>query len=115
MKVRFWVVSAQGQSLRESLNNDLDKDRDRPEEKMKYPVRLEKAHTPDRFPGWSWVHSRTGGKGSIKYRWNPHLHILECWAITKMGNRPSKLIGEFVESVLNSQRRRIKSVHIEVG
>jgi len=41
--------------------------------------------------------------------------ILECWAVTKMGNRPSQLIGEFVESVLNSQRRKIKSVHIEVN
>jgi len=32
-----------------------------------------------------------------------------------MGNRPSQLIGEFVEAVLNSQRRRIKSIHTEVG
>jgi len=65
MKVRFWVVSAKGQSLRESLNNDLDKDRSRPEEKMKYPVRLQKEHKIDRSPGWSWVHSRQGGKGAI--------------------------------------------------
>ena len=115
MKVRFWVVSAKGQSLRESLNNDLDKDKGRPEGRMKYPVRLQKEHKIDRSPGWSWVHSRQGGKGAIKYRWNPHLMILECWAVTKMGNRPSQLIGEFVESVLNSQRGRIKSIHIEVS
>lgn len=31
------------------------------------------------------------------------------------GNRPSQIIGEFVETLLDSQRRAIKSIHIDVG
>jgi hypothetical protein len=113
MKVRFWVVSARGTSLRDSLNNDLTKDRTR--KTNRYPVRLQQQQKIDRPEGWSWVHSRSGGKGAVRYRWNSQLQILECWAVTKGGNRPSQLIGEFVESVLNSQRRGVKSIHIEVG
>lgn len=113
MKVRFWVVSAEGRSLRDSLNNDLTKDRGR--KNKRYPVQLQQERKIDRPEGWSWVHSRNGGKGAVRYRWNAQLQILECWAVTKEGNRPSQLIGEFVESVLNSQRRKVKSIHIEVG
>lgn len=113
MKVRFWVVSAKGTSLRDSLNNDLTKDRAR--NNKRYPVRLEKERKSDRPEGWSWVHSRNGGMGAVRYRWNQQLEILECWAVTKGDNRPSQIIGEFVETVLSSHKRKIKSIHIEVG
>jgi len=113
MKVRFWVVSAKGTSLRDSLNNDLTKDRAR--KNKKYPIQLQRERKIDRHEGWSWVHSRNGGSGAVRYRWNSQLQILECWAVTRGGNRPSQLIGEFVASILNSQRRKVKSIHIEVG
>jgi len=69
----------------------------------------------ERNPGWSWVHSRYSGMGSVKYKWNNHPKILESWAVTKKGNRPFQLIGEFVETVLQLQARDIKSIHIALG
>ena len=51
MKVRFWVVSARGTSLRDSLNNDLTKDRTR--KTNRYPVRLQQQQKIDRPEGWS--------------------------------------------------------------
>jgi len=115
MKARFWVVSNKGASLRDSLNADLVKDKLRPSEKWKYPVRLMQSKKADRSRGWSWAHSRYEGKGSVRYRWNHQLKILECWTVTKTSNRPYQLIGEFVEAVLNSQKKNVKSIHIEVG
>ena len=115
MKARFWIVGKTGISLRDALNTDLARDKDRPKAKKRFPVQLAKQHKADRSPGWSWVHSGNGGKGSIRYQWTRDLNILECWAVTKGGNRPSQLMGEFIEAVLNSQRAKIKSIHIDVG
>jgi hypothetical protein len=115
MKARFWVVGNSGGSLRESLNLHLSKDRSRSNEKAKFPVCLKKAHAVDRPEGWSSIRSRYYVKGAVRYRWNNQLKILECWAVTKGGNRPFRLMGEFVESILSSQGNRVRSIHIEVG
>ena len=113
MKVRFWVVAKT--NLRGSLNKHLDSDQSRSNDNAYYPVKLAKQKKGDRPEGWSWVRSRYQGKGSVRYRWNYKLKILECWAVTKEGNRPFQIIGEFVETVLNSQKHKVKSIHIEVG
>jgi hypothetical protein len=115
LKARFWVVSKKAGSLRERVNDRLNQDRPRTNDDAKYPVRLKRQKRRDRSRGWSWVHSRYRGRGAVRYRWNPRLKILECWAVTKQGNRPSQLIGEFVETLLDSQPRAIRSIHIEVG
>lgn len=113
MKARLWVVGKQSESLRKSLNHTLARDSDRVNPKQ--PVRLKKQKKQDRPDGWSWVLSRNGGKGSLKYRWNSHLRILECWAVAKVGNRPSQLMSEFVETLLSTQKPRVRSIHIEVS
>jgi hypothetical protein len=41
--------------------------------------------------------------------------MLECWAVTQKGNRPSQIIGEFIEMLLDTQKTAINSIHIEVG
>jgi hypothetical protein len=97
MKARFWVVCEEGISLRGRLNAKLTRDRRRPDDSAKDPVRLKRQKNRDRRRGWSWVHSRKRGRGAVRYRWNPRLRILECWAVTRHGNRPSQLVGEFVE------------------
>ena len=114
MKARFWVVG-NGDSLRESFNTHLSKDRTRDNGKAKFPVCLKKAHDVERPEAWSSIRSRYYAKGAVRYRWNSQLKILECWAVTKGGNRPFRLMGEFVESILSSQGKRIRSIHIEVG
>lgn len=113
MKACLWAVGKQPESLRKFVNESLAKDNAR--RTPMQPVSLEQQKKSDRKGGWSWIHSRNGGKGSLKYRWNGQLKILECWAVTKSGNRPSQLIGEFVETLLNSQKKRIRSIHIEVS
>jgi len=115
VKARFWVVGNVKGSLRESFNIHLSRDRSRSNERAKFPVCLKKAHTADRPEGWSSIRSRYYVKGAVRYRWNAQLSILECWAVTKGGNRPFRLIGEFVESILASQSKRVRSIHIEVG
>ena|SRR2546425_256852 len=115
MKVRFWVVCGKGPSLRDLLNDRLGRDRRRLEDRAKYPVRLKRERKVDRRHGWSWVQSRNRARGVVRYRWNSQLKILECWAVTRAGNRPSQLIGEFVETLLDAKPGRIKSIHIEVG
>jgi len=113
MKARLWVVGKKPESLRRELNDTLSRVGERT--KPKHPVRLNKEWKRDRPDGWSSIRSTNGGKGSLKYRWNPQLRILECWAVTKAGNRPSQLIGEFVEMILSTQKPRVRSIHIEVS
>ena len=113
MKCRFWVVGNSGRSLRDLINQKVAEDRGRPETIVRYPVRLKRALKAERRRGWGWVHSRYGGRGVVRYRWNAQLRILECWAVTKAGNRPAQIIGEFVETLLGSARGRIKHIHIE--
>ncbi len=108
MTVRFWVVGKKT-NLRKALNSTLSLS------SSKHPIKLKKQKKLARQSGWSWVHSSWGGKGALKYRWNSHLRILECWTVTKAGNRPSQLIGEFVETLLDSQRGRVRNIHIEVS
>jgi hypothetical protein len=115
MKVRFWIVGKKSASLRGSLGARLMKDRSRPHDDSRYPIRLTRSKKPNRPGGWSVVHSRYEARGSVRYRWNSQLEILECWAVTKTSNRPYRLIGEFVEAVLDSPTKEVKSIHIEVG
>lgn len=102
-------------SLRDSLNAVLTRDRRRADNNAHYPILLKKQRKATRRRGWSWVPSRHGAKGAVRYRWNPQLKILECWAVTSHGNRPSQLMGEFVETLLDSRKAGVKSIHIEVG
>ena len=114
MKARFWVVCTRGRSLRELLNDRLASDQGRKDESAKYQVRLKKDRKVDRRKGWSWVHSRNGGRGAVRYSWNRQLRMLECWAVTREKNRSSQIIGEFIETLLDTTRRRIKHIHVEV-
>ena len=115
MKARFWVVGEGAGSLRARMNARLKKDRKRTTERAHSPLILKRHRKSDRRPGWSSAHSRNGGRGAVRYRWNARLKILECWAVTRGGNRPSQIIGEFVETVLDYSNRKIKSIHIDVS
>lgn len=114
MKARFWVVCTKGRSLRDSLNERLASDRHRSDEAAKYQIYLKKERKLDRRHGWSWVESRNAARGVVRYRWNRQLRMLECWAVTRGGNRASQLMGEFIETLLDTHRRRIKHIHVDV-
>jgi hypothetical protein len=60
---------------------------------------------PGRPHGWAKIHSETA-HGAINLEWHGRSRTLICRVVTKLGNKPNSIIGDFVDYLL----ARIKAV-----
>ena len=61
--------------------------------------------------GWAKIHS-TEAHGVINLEWHSRTGVLICRVVTKLGNKPNSIIGDFIDYLLARQQSRILSIHI---
>jgi len=66
---------------------------------------------PGRPHGWAKIHSETA-HGAINLEWHGHSRTLICRVVTKLGNKPNSIIGNFGDYLLARHQSRILSIHI---
>jgi hypothetical protein len=66
---------------------------------------------PGRPHGWSKIHSENA-HGAINLEWHSRTGVLTCRVVTKFGNKPHSIIGNFIDYLLARHSSRILAIHI---
>ena len=66
---------------------------------------------PGRPHGWAKIHSEAA-HGAINLEWHGRSGTLICRVVTKFGNKPNSIIGDFIDYLLARHQRRIIAIHI---
>jgi hypothetical protein len=75
-----------------------------------YHLCLVGAKRQGRSPGWAKVRSSDGEAGAINFDWSGSSRILTCRVVTKQGNRPYKIVGDFIAYLLARQSSRVATI-----
>jgi hypothetical protein len=102
MQTVIQVLCKGNESLRKAIANDGRLD--------DYRLRLVHSKRKDRSPGWAKVRSSEGDPGAINLVWSASSHTLTCRVVTKHGNRPYNIVGDFISYLLARQSSRIVTV-----
>jgi len=103
MKTVIQVITSGRGSLREKIMNDPQLGRFDlvPTEHMR----------PGRPHGWAKIHSENA-HGAINLEWHARSGTLICRVVTKSGNKPNSIIGDFIDYLLARHQSRILAIHI---
>ncbi|MEY2526085.1 MAG: hypothetical protein QOE73_856, partial [Verrucomicrobiota bacterium] len=52
---------------------------------------------PQRPHGWAKIHSSRDAHGAINLEWHGRSGTLICRVVTKLGNKPNSIIGDFID------------------
>jgi hypothetical protein len=67
---------------------------------------------PGRPHGWAKIHSARDLHGAINLEWHARSSTLICRVVTKLGNKPNSIIGDFIDYLLARHQSRILAIHI---
>jgi hypothetical protein len=104
MQTVIQVITSGHGSLREKIMSDprLEKFGLVPTEHMR----------PGRPHGWAKIHSSREVHGAINLEWHGRSGTLICRVVTKFGNKPNSIIGDFIDYLLARHQSRILAIHI---
>ena len=61
---------------------------------------------------WAKIHSARDVHGAINLEWHARSRTFICRVVTKLGNKPNSIIGDFVDYLLARHQSRILAIHI---
>lgn len=104
MQVVMYIMAKPNQnSLREIIADDIAKwDRG-------FGLEVVSKLTKNRQRGWSKI-NRPGSAGALNMEWDADAKTLVVRAVTRGGNKPDELVGNFVGYLLHKHGRRISSI-----
>lgn len=106
MQIQLQAFGRKSVSLRKAITDDLKKhEHDE--------LRIEEMRNPDRNPGWSKI-SVAGVPGALNIEWDASAHMLLARAITRSGNTPHKLLGIFLDYLIERHGKQITSINIQL-
>jgi hypothetical protein len=105
MQTLVQVVCTRGPSLREAIVKNP--------RILRSHLRVVRQKQPGRPRGWAKIVSTEPDRpGAINVEWDANTSILLCRVVTKGGNRPNLVIGDFVDYLLGRFKRRIEAINI---
>lgn len=103
MQVVVSAICTSGSSLREAIGGA--------ERGLAvHNLSLDKRQTPGRQPGWLKLRSSRGERGAINVEWDKQAQILTARVITRRSARPSPIVGDFINYLLDRHRGRIRVI-----
>ena len=103
MQTVIQVITTGSGSLREKIMTDPQLER--------FDLIPTEHQRPGRPHGWAKIHSETA-HGAINLEWHGRSRTLICRVVTKLGNKPNSIIGDFVDYLLARHQSRILAIHI---
>jgi hypothetical protein len=105
MQTVIQVIATGSGSLRNKIMSD-------PQLEKKFGFIKVSHKQPGRSHGWAKIHSARDVHGAINVEWHARSRTLICRVVTKLGNKPNSIIGDFVDYLLARHQRRILAIHI---
>ena len=105
MQTVIHVIATSGGSLRSQITRD-------PQLEKKFGFIKVWSKQPGRPQGWAKIHSSRDAHGAINLEWHGRSRTLICRVVTKLGNKPNSIIGDFVDYLLARHQSRILAIHI---
>jgi hypothetical protein len=105
MQTVIQVITSGRGSLREKIMSD-------PQLERKFKLVPTEHQRPGRPHGWAKIHSAGDAHGAINLEWHGRSGTLICRVVTKFGNKPNSIIGDFIDYLLARHQSRILAIHI---
>ena len=106
MQIQLEAFGRRQGSLRKAITDDLSS-------RGHEVLAVDKKVDLDRKPGWAKISGR-GLPGTLNIEWDASAHMLLARAITRGGNTPHKLLGAFLEYLIERHGKRIASINIQL-
>ena len=105
MQTVIQVVTTGRGSLRNRIMSD-------PQLEKKFKLVPTEHFRAGRPHGWAKIHSAREAHGVINLEWHSRTGVLICRVVTKLGNKPNSIIGDFIDYLLARHSSRILAIHI---
>jgi hypothetical protein len=106
MQIQLQAFCRRPVSLRKAITDDLTR-------RGHEVLQVEAKKSVDRNPGWAKITGK-GFPGAINLEWDADAHMLHARAITRMGNTPHKLLGVFLDYLIERHGKKIASINIQL-
>lgn len=102
MQILVQVLCSKGQSLRQAIANDPHLGR--------HALQVTRETQPGRAPGWMKLHATDATRGALNVEWDAQSSVLTARVITRGSRKPSRIVGDFVNYLLERHPRRIQTI-----
>lgn len=102
MQIVIQVLCKGSKSLRDTVVSDGKLE--------DYRLRLVHSKRQHRYPGWAKVRSSDAVPGAINFVWSRSSQTLTCRVVTRRGNKPYNIVGDFIAYLLARHSSRIVTV-----
>lgn len=102
MQILVQAHCTRGESLREAIANDT--------KLAHHGLKVSKQQQPGRAPGWLKVHATNSTRGALNITWDAQLAVLNARVITRNSKRPSPIVGDFINYLLDRHKGRVQWV-----
>jgi hypothetical protein len=101
MQILIQVLCTKGRSIRQAIADDPRIDR--------YGLQVTKEAQPGRAPGWLKLHAEEM-RGALNVEWDAQSSVLSARVVTRGSRRPSRIVGAFVNYLLQRHGGRVQSI-----
>jgi hypothetical protein len=102
MQILVQVLCTKGPSVRQSIADDGRIDR--------FGLQVTKEAQPGRAPGWMKLHATDTTRGVLNVEWDTQSSVLSARVITRGTRKPSKIVGDFINYMLQRHSSRVQSI-----
>ena len=102
MQILVQVLCTKGPSVRQSIADDGRIDQ--------FALQVTKEAQPGRAPGWMKLHATDDTRGVLNVEWDTQSSVLSARVITRGSRKPSKIVGDFINYMLQRHSARVQSI-----
>lgn len=104
MQILVQALCSKGTSLREAIAGDRRLDR--------HGLQVTRQMQPGRAPGWLKLHATdpTRARGALNVEWDAQSAVLSARVITRGSRKPSRIVGDFINYLLDRHSGRVQSI-----
>jgi hypothetical protein len=102
MQILVLALCSKGKSLREAIGTDARLER--------YGLQVTRQLQAGRAPGWLKLHATDATRGALNIEWDAQSFVLSARVITRGSRKPSPIVGDFINYLLDRHWGRVESI-----
>lgn len=106
MQIQLQAFSRKTASLRKAITHDLSR-------RAHAELTVKEVLNRDRKPGWAKISGKSF-PGALNIEWDSNARMLVVRAIARGGNTPHKLLGVFLDYLIQRHGKKIASINIQL-
>ena len=102
MQILIHVLCTKGESVREAIADD--------HRLSKFGLEVTREKQAGRQPGWMKIRGTDSTRGVLNVEWDSQSAVLTARVVTRGSRRPSPIVGDFVNYLLDRHRSRVQTI-----